>query len=82
MHRAVRNLPILGEAVHAKIGALMLQSDAPKQCAIIEEICVSIVSELRRQNLSDLDSGFLLDHAPHIHRRIKDPDLGRRLGVV
>jgi hypothetical protein len=82
MHRAVKALPILGAMVHDKLAELMVQTENSLRLATIEGICAGIVAALKEQRLSEVKSTFLLDHAPEIHRRIKDPVLGAQLGVV
>jgi hypothetical protein len=82
MHRALKDLPILGETVHKMIEDLMAEDNPPEKSAIIEKICSVVIDELKRKGISDSDSSFLLDHAPSIHRRISDPVLGAHLTVV
>jgi hypothetical protein len=82
MHRAVQSLPILGAMVFDQVADLMIQADSRRRIEIIEDTCTGIIKELKRQNLSDETSTFLLDHASEIHRRIKDPVMGRHLGVA
>jgi len=78
MHRAVKDLPLLGEWTHLKISELTALDDDRMRIELAEEICQVIISELRRQGLSGSDSGFLLDHGPAIQNRIKDPELRQR----
>ena len=82
MHRAMSDLPILGEKVRRMIADLVAETDNREKSAIIEKICVSIISELKREGITDSSSSFLLDHAQIIHNRIKDPALRRRLSVI
>ena len=81
LHRAVRDLPLMGQDVHARVGAL-LDAGAPDQKAdIMEAISVILANELRRQGLSDSQSDFLLDHAPRVQESIYDPQLRQRLSA-
>lgn len=81
MHRAVKELPLMGRDVHERIGTLLTAVDPKQQEEIMEDLSVLLADELRRQGLSDSPSDFLLDHAPRVHARIADPDLGQRLTV-
>lgn len=38
----------------------------PCCCDIVEEICVQLLSELKRQSITDSDDDFLLNHVEHI----------------
>jgi hypothetical protein len=82
MHRAVKELPLLGGEIHAMISELIDSAEYDAKPAIIEEICALIVIALRNEGLSDSDSDFLLDHAHRIHDRIEDQILGARFSVV
>ena len=82
MHKALKDLPILGELVHNKILDLVLIHDGGlgedlyyRKNAVIEDISQILIEELRRQELSDSQSDFLLDHGPIIQERIQDPDI-------
>ncbi len=88
MHRAMKELPILGEVTHK----LLLEIVTSRECdlmevmyekkgRLIEEICGHIIRELRKEGLSDSSSDFLLDHGPIVQAKIKDPDL-RNLDVM
>lgn len=77
LHRAVRDLPLLGSAVHERVGALVQSSEPARREEIMEETCVLLADELRRQGLSDCPGDFLLEHAPRVRARITDPDLAR-----
>lgn len=78
MHRALKELPVLGEWSHLKISKLTTLSDYTEKFAIIEEICRAIIDELRIQNLSDSTSDFLLDHGPGVQSKIRDTDLKQK----
>lgn len=82
MHRALKELPLLGKAVYNMIADLLAEHDHQEKSAIIEKICSRIIEELRLGGFSDSSSDFLLDHARSIHGRIADPVLGARLTVV
>ena len=54
-----------GQTVHATVESL------------VEDVCVAIVKELHRQQLSDEKDGWLLAHASQIQARIETPELQR-----
>lgn len=80
MHRALRELPRLGEVIYDLCSDLTTAHTAASGQRIYElksdritTICRHIVGELKRQELTDSDSDFLLDHGPLIQSRIQDP---------
>lgn len=80
MHRAMRDLPVLGGVVYdlcSTMAAAPETESGPriyeKKVFLIEEICRHIISELTWQGLSDSGSDFLLHHGPQVQERIKDP---------
>ena len=82
IHRGLRDLPFLGEAIAARLTKLVTgganlgeQVIYEYQSDIIEEICLFLIAELRRQGLTDSTSTFLLDHGMNIHNTIQDPAL-------
>jgi len=77
-HRAVRDLPILGEFLHRKISDALSARDSRTKSRIIEEISVAVIGQLRREGLSHVTSDFLLDHATALSERIEDESLRRR----
>lgn len=81
LHRAVRDLPLMGRDVHAHVGALLDAGAPDQQADIMETISVSLTDELRRQGLSDSRSDFLLDHAPQVQARISDARLRQHLSA-
>ncbi|MBN1835522.1 MAG: DUF4037 domain-containing protein [Spirochaetales bacterium] len=82
MHRAVRDLPLLGARIHAMVAELTEERDDGARVPMIEEMCGLLIEELRREQLSDSRSDFLLEHAHSVHGRIEDPELGARFFVV
>lgn len=76
LHRAVRDLPLLGRAVHEQVRALVTTAEPARREEIMEAVCVLLADELRRQGLSDWPGDFLLEHAPRVRARITDPGLG------
>ena len=48
-----------------------------KKVVLIEKICALVVTELKKQGLTDSDADFLEAHTYHIMRRIKDEQLSR-----
>jgi len=81
LHRAVRDLPLMGRDVHTSVGALLEAGAPDQQVGIMEAISVILADELRRQGLSDSRSAFLLDHAPRVQEKISDPQLRQRLSA-
>jgi len=82
LHRAVGELPLLGPAVQARVAVLLADRSADTRAAMMEEIAALLATEIRRQELSDSTSDFLLDHAPLVQERISDPVLRSRLSAV
>lgn len=82
MHRAAMELPLLGRDLHGGVAAVLGTADPAGKTAAIESIAALLAGEIRRQGLSDSESGFLLDHAPLIHGKITDPAVRGRLSVV
>jgi hypothetical protein len=82
IHRAVRQLPLLGEDIHALIEDMFRSVDHDRSRYLIDRICALLVAEMKRQGLTGSESDFLLDHASSVHGKISDPDLGARLVVV
>ena len=78
MHRALRDLPILGLKTHEKINQLISSDNHGEKFDLVEDICSDIISELKAQSLSDSGSDFLLDHGPVVQQRIKDPQMKQR----
>ncbi len=81
MHRAVKDLPLLGGWAHDFVAEIIspLAQDRP---ALAEEACAVLTGELRAEGLSDSPSDFLLDHAHSVHGRISDAGLRQRFAVV
>jgi hypothetical protein len=82
MHRAVRDLPLLGSDIHGMIHTLATLSDTHAKIRMIEKICTLLIETLQHQGMTDATSDFLLDHAHSVHSRIEDEELGRRFHVV
>ena len=72
VHRAMKNLPILGSVLWKLIDSLVQDEDRKIR---VEEICWLIIKEFEAQELSNSESNFLLDHARHIQKSIKDETL-------
>lgn len=82
MHRAMRDLPILGARVSGLIDDLMSEPSNGGKIQKMEEISRLVIDELRGEGLSDASGGFLLDHAHAVHGRIRDEKLRERFAVV
>jgi len=81
LHRAVRDLPLLGREVHERVGALLKAAEPEQQEETMEAVSVLLADELRRQGLSDSPSDFLLDHAPRVQSHIRDATLRQHLSA-
>jgi hypothetical protein len=78
MHRALNNLPILGQTLFPVFHNLAIEDFRKSRkimCNKIEEISTSIIQEFKKQELSDLTSNFLCDHGPIVQSKINDPGL-------
>ena len=82
MHRALKDLPILGQTLHGLLRSLvdtregdLVESVHERKSGLIEVVCKEVIAELRRQGLSRSTSDFMLDHGPEVQSRIQDPDL-------
>ena len=82
MHHAAKDLPVLGQQVHALILELMEEQDSGMKMKTIERICALLIDELQQEGLTDSQSDFLLDHAHSVHSRIQDKVLGERFSII
>jgi hypothetical protein len=78
IHRAVRELPCLGSTLYESISNLVKEHDPLVKVEQIEALSQTLISELRRQGLTDHGSDFLPDHGPIIQQRIQDRKLRER----
>jgi len=81
LHRATKDLPILGPVIYTNITTLLSTADGDEKVALIEKLCGLIIEELHRQGLSDSHSSFLLDHGPQVQAGIQDPNLRKHFTV-
>jgi hypothetical protein len=79
MHKAVKQLPILGDTMDRLFSDLVADCAKEQQeivhirkSDLMEEACRLVIEELKRQRLSDSGSDFLLDHGPVVQTKIKD----------
>ena len=82
MHRAVKDLPLMGEWAHSTVNDLIAPIDIREKPAIVEAACAVIIRELRSHGLTDSSSDFLLDHAHSVHSLIRDEELRRRFTIT
>ncbi len=82
MHRAVKDLPLMGEWAYSRIIDLIAPIDIKEKPVMVEAACAVIIQELRSQGLTDSASDFLLDHGHSVHSRIIDDELRRRFTVT
>jgi hypothetical protein len=82
MHKAMKRLPIGGDAIYKLLFDLVTTHEVEsgekiykKKSQLIEEACQYVIEELRRQKLSDSGSDFLLDHGPIVQGKIQDPQI-------
>ncbi|MDY6935293.1 MAG: DUF4037 domain-containing protein [Spirochaetota bacterium] len=78
VHRALKQLPILGAVIHMKIAELISTKDYNEKPRIVEEICSAIIEQLKNEELTDSSSNYLLDHGPIIQSKIRDPQMRER----
>lgn len=75
IHRGLLDLPLLGTEIHCLMKKLLGAEGEEEHIQWIEKISFLIIEELRRQNLSESSSDFLLDHGIQIQKHIQDPTL-------
>jgi hypothetical protein len=78
-HRAMLSLPVMGGSIYSRIDDLAMEPDIGKKIDLVEEISSEVIMALHRQNLSDLTSDFLLDHANAVGKKISDPKILERI---
>lgn len=76
--RAMRSLPILGEAVHGKLLQLSEAQDVKQQISLVEDVCACVLAEMRVQGYTAGQSDFLMDHLPAIMGQIQAPEIRDR----
>jgi hypothetical protein len=82
IHRAVRDLPVLGEQTHSRTNEIITTGNLQKKEELIEELCAAAIEEMRKEDLTDSQSDFLLDHAHSVHQRIQDRELRERFSLT
>lgn len=82
LHRAVRDLPILGASIHEHVARLVTSASTDDKTQLMEQMAVQLIDELQRQSLSDSPSRFFMDHAPSVRSRIVDPQLREHLSAL
>ena len=75
MHRAVKELPVLGEAVYKLLSDIVVAYGFRNKSLLISETCKMVIDEFRREGLSDSSSDFFVDHGPIIQSKIQDEGL-------
>ena len=74
-HRAVRELPILGNHSYDAIAELM-EMNSPKDKEIrLESIAQEIIAQLKERGLSEGESDFLPDHGPLVQECVRDEEM-------
>ena len=79
--RAMRSLPILGSSIHDKLLMPSNISNVRDEVRLIEDICASLLAEMRNQGYTSGQSDFLMDHLPEIMGRIEAPEI-RNMGIM
>ena len=82
MHRAVKDLSLLGEWAHSLVLDLLADTDFKEKLPMIEDACAIIIRELWSEGLTDSSSDFLLDHGHSVHSRVRDAGLRERFRVI
>ena len=72
MHRALQELPVLGEATHRSLGLLVSTSLDNTKAERIEELCALIAQALLNRGISDATGDFMMDHAVSVQEKIQD----------
>lgn len=75
-HRGLQNMERLPSAFD-QFKRLVELPDGQQRVELIEEICRDTALELRRQELSSYEGGFLLPHGESVLRGVRDPILRR-----
>ncbi len=78
VHRALKELPLLGDSLYQGISNLVKEEDYSVKAERIETLSQTLINELRRQGLSDHKSDFLPDHGPVVQQAIRDKGLRER----
>lgn len=78
IHRALKELPILGDYLYHSVSDLVEEHDYSVKAEQIEAISQALISELRQQGLSDHNSDYLPDHGPVVQQAIQDKGLRER----
>lgn len=77
-HRGLNDLPILGKDMASKLSRLVILSpekDSQEMIWLVEEICLEILKELMKENLTESREPFLLVHGTNLVKHIKDISL-------
>ena len=73
--RAMTELDTLSSLKDALEFLLLGENDSKLKAGVIEDICSSVISELRAQELTDSSSDYLEDHAFEVQERITSPSI-------
>lgn len=75
--RAAGELPVLGPEISGKVEKLIAGGENKEfRIRLVNEICDALIGELRKQGISTIDSGFLLDHSDHIRMKLQGTSEG------
>jgi len=78
IHRAIRELSLLGSFMYESIANLVKEHDYRVKAERIEAMSQVLIAELRRQGLTDHPSDFLPDHGPVVQQNIQNIRLRER----
>ncbi len=74
MHRALKNLPILGDFSYQLFNDFV-QVPLSERVLLIEKFSAAVIEQLVQNRLTDVNSDFLLDHGPSVMQRTEDQTL-------
>lgn len=75
MHRAMKDLPVLGQSLHQLLDTLVTTQEYDRKNEIMEEVSQILIEQLREEGISNSSSNFLLEHGPVVQQKIQDTAL-------
>jgi hypothetical protein len=75
LQKGIGALPRLGVFMQRHVPELVKERSTDGKMARIDLICGAVISELKKEGLSDCYSRFLVDHGPAVHDKIEDSAL-------
>ena len=77
-HEGLKTLPLFGQMAHRELGKLVLiplEEKAKYAVFVVESLCKKAVQLLKRENLTESGSDFLLDHAAQVLSHAQDESI-------